>query len=460
MRSRTVASSRSSRCARRPSRSIQTRPPPLTITSVTVGSARNGSSGPSPTTRASTRARPARPGGRRAAAPSSRTSVAVRWSGPGSAAVAGSTARRRAAAGGPGRRATGRRRVGHAPSQGPLEPTGQPGGQQPGIDGPGHAGSTGTSATTGAPTTSSTSRRPRARPGSLTSTTPDGRTERRPAAQREVAAAGHQEALGRRRRPARRGIAGAADVQRGTPQSTTTDRGSEARSPASTSARSGGRAAAPAEQEVEPVDTATSSRPGRRRAPRPRPPTSRPDPARRARPARARPAGRRPGRRAARRHDGGPGPARARPPRPSFPSHPWPTNTTANTSTSPTGNDLGKGGPTVAPGWRPPQGVILDTLRPGGRGGSRRPYARPDGGGLLRSRQDGHRQGVDGRLRPPALPGRHDLALAGGPGPVEPAGLPAPRRRRGADAQVPRVGPADHPRAGTRPASAPSCATP
>src|SRR6202030_3649969 len=32
------------------------------------------------------------------------------------------------------------------------------------------------------------------------------------------------------------------------------------------------------------------------------------------------------------------------------------------------------------------------------------------GGGLLRSRQDHHRPGVDGRLRPPFLPGRPDLA--------------------------------------------------
>ena len=45
------------------------------------------------------------------------------------------------------------------------------------------------------------------------------------------------------------------------------------------------------------------------------------------------------------------------------------------------------------------------------------PYNSRHGGGLLRSRQDDHRPGVDGRLRPPLLPGRPDLAVHRGEGP-------------------------------------------
>ena len=84
-------------------------------------------------------------------------------------------------------------------------------------------------------------------------------------------------------------------------------------------------------------------------------------------------------------------------------------------------------------------------------GESRRTRARKlteYGGRLLRSRQDGHRQSVDGRVRPAAAAGRHDLAPAVGPSVVEPDGLPLPGRRRGTHAQVPRVRVAGHPRVG------------
>ena len=51
----------------------------------------------------------------------------------------------------------------------------------------------------------------------------------------------------------------------------------------------------------------------------------------------------------------------------------------------------------------------------------------------------------------PLLRAGHDLAAAAGPRAVEPDRLPLSRRRRGAHAQVPRVGAARHPRLGPGP---------
>ena len=61
---------------------------------------------------------------------------------------------------------------------------------------------------------------------------------------------------------------------------------------------------------------------------------------------------------------------------------------------------------------------------------------------VLRPRQDGDREGVDGGVRQAAVPGRSGVAVAAAAGPLRAARLPVPRCGRGAHGHDARVGPA------------------
>ena len=132
---------------------------PLTITSVTVGSVRSASSGPSPWTRATTRR--------------TRSSSSAPWSN-------GARAKRDAEPPPPRRRRRRRRPGGRrrraacsrCSPQAPLEQPRQPAGQQPCVDGAGDRGVDLDLGPHGEPSTSSMSLAVRTRPGSRTSTTP------------------------------------------------------------------------------------------------------------------------------------------------------------------------------------------------------------------------------------------------------------------------------------------------
>ena len=476
------------------------------MTSVTRGSASSGSSGPSPE-RAGQHGlgHRLRPPARRAAASRCRTSDATwrtasarspgsngstrcttcSWTRPTSAVSGGGrhAARPRARSSERGSRAT----------------------SSPASTARATAGSTSTSATTGTPTTCSTSWRSSARPGSTTQHHARGlqRCGHR-TTQRQVARAGDQQAraaAAAAEHAARAGVGRDRSAPRsGTPASTTTERLSAASTPASTSARSRGPSGPRprgttdrpgVDRHLEPVETV-----GRHRSTRGEPPgqtrTSGSGSPSTAGASPARSTSNAPAVGAPSEHDG-----QRRRPRRSYPSHPSRTSTQRTRHPprtrrqrwgkgGPEREIVGRGGEVGASTGRPggpeversghdagPQGAIATPARTGRRAEGvadapsrcatrvdRAPVCSPHGGRLLRPRQDSDREGVHGRIRPAALPGRHDLAVAGGPRPLEPVRLPAGRRRRGADAEVPRVGPAHHPRAGTRPASAPSSATP
>ena len=86
--------------------------------------------------------------------------------------------------------------------------------------------------------------------------------------------------------------------------------------------------------------------------------------------------------------------------------------------------------------------------------------ARIQHGRLLRPRQDGHREGVDGRVRQAAVPGRPGLAVAAAARPLRAARLPVPRART--RSAWPRCASrcCGSPRGGTRPTWRRSCARP